>query len=249
MRFFGLIGKSLDHSFSPKYFKEKFEKEGIENTFYQLYTLEKIDEFNQLITDFTEFSGLNVTIPYKQSIIPFLDELDIASQEIGAINTIKFNWINNKLILFGYNTDYLGFMDSLKPNLSKHHTNALILGTGGSSAAVAYALKKLGIKYKFVSRNPENETVLSYNSINSEVLHKHKLIINTTPLGMHPNTSEFPNIIYDAITKDHFLYDLIYNPSETQFLRFGKEKGAKTQNGLKMLELQAEYSWKIWNSI
>lgn len=152
MRFYGLIGKSLEHSFSPIFFKEKFDKEGITNCFYNLYPLKNIDEFNYLINDFTELSGLNVTIPYKQEIIPFLDTLDPAAKEIGAVNTIKFHWNQNKLELIGYNTDYLGFMDSLKPLLKPTHTKALVLGTGGSSLAVTYAFKQLGIDYQMVSR-------------------------------------------------------------------------------------------------
>lgn len=249
MRFFGLIGKSLEHSFSPQYFKQKFEKEGIKNTFYQLYSLESIDEFNQLITDFTEFSGLNVTIPYKKSIIPFLEELDEASKEIGAVNTIKFNWINNKLKLSGYNTDYLGFMDSIKPKLKDYHNKALILGTGGSSSAVAYAFKLLGIEYQFVSRTPESNDILNYTELNDNIIKENNIIVNTTPVGMFPNTLEFPKIPYSGISENHILYDLIYNPKETMFLMQGKRQGALTQNGLKMLELQAEYSWKIWNDL
>lgn len=247
MRFFGLIGKSIQHSFSPGYFKEKFEREGIENTFYQLYPLENIDEFNMLINNYSELSGLNVTIPYKQSIIPFLDELDEASETIGAVNTIKFSWENNKLKLLGFNTDYLGFMESIKPNLEGDHTNALILGKGGSSLAVAYALKQMGIEFTFVSRNEVNTQAFRYNQLNKKILDEYKLIINTTPLGMHPETDDFPDIPYEYLTEKHFLYDLIYNPAETKFLKLGKEQGAKVQNGLQMLQLQAEHSWKIWN--
>ncbi len=249
MRFYGLIGKSIEHSFSAQYFKKKFEKEGIENTFYQLYSLETIDEFNTLIGDFTEFSGLNVTIPYKKSILPFLDQLDNASKEIGAVNTIKFEWLNNKLRLLGFNTDYLGFLESIKPNLKEHHRKAIILGSGGSSAAVAYALNKLNIEYTIVSRNPNETNQINYQDVDKKLLKGHKLIINTTPLGMHPNNSSYPNIPYEFIGKNHFLYDLIYNPAETKFLTLGKKAGAKIQNGLQMLELQAEYSWKIWNDL
>lgn len=248
MNFYGLIGKSLDHSFSAKYFKHKFEKEGIKNTFYQLYPLESIDEFNHLIGDFTEFSGLNVTIPYKQSVLPFLDDLDAAAKEIGAVNTIKFEWNRQKLKLVGYNTDYMGFMESIKPNLKPFHNKALVLGTGGSSLAIVYALKQLSIDCQLVSRNPKNDTVLSYDDLNENFIKDYLLIVNTTPLGMYPNISEYPKIPYQAITNNHYLFDLIYNPSETPFLKFGKENGAQTQNGLKMLELQAEFSWKIWNS-
>jgi shikimate dehydrogenase len=247
MRFFGLIGKTLEHSFSPIFFKEKFDEEGIENTFYNLYPLKCIDEFNQLITDFTELSGLNVTIPYKQDILPFLDEINKDAKEIGAINTIKFEWVNNKLKLIGYNTDYLGFIQSIKPLLKNHHKTALVLGTGGSSRAVTYALEKLGIEYRKVSRNPENEQILNYESLNEDLIRSNKLIINTTPLGMYPDISKNPNIPYEGITSDHLLYDLIYNPKQTEFLGKGKIKGATIKNGFEMLMNQAEYSWKIWN--
>jgi shikimate dehydrogenase len=249
MRFFGLIGKSLEHSFSPIYFKEKFEKEGIKDCFYNLYPLKIIDEFNQLISDFSELSGLNVTIPYKKDIIPFLDEIDENAKEIGAVNTIKFEWVNNKLKLFGYNTDYLGFIDSLKPLLSKNHTSALVLGTGGSSNAIKYALKKMGIDYKQVSRNPQTDQILSYSDLTSEIITKHRIIINSTPLGMYPNISQFPEIPYEAITDDHLLYDLIYNPKQTEFLGRGMVQGAQIKNGFEMLIMQAEFSWKVWNNI
>lgn len=249
MRFYGLIGKSLEHSFSPVYFKEKFEREGISDAFYNLYPLKTINEFNQLITDFTELSGLNVTIPYKQEIIPFLDDMDENAKEIGAINTIKFLWYESKLQLKGYNTDYMGFMESIKPILSKHHRLALVLGTGGSSLAVIYALKKLGIKVSQVSREPESENILSYQDIDDHVIKEHQIIVNTTPLGMYPDISQHPQIPYHAITKDHLLYDLIYNPKQTEFLGKGMVLGAQTKNGFEMLIKQAEFSWKIWNNI
>jgi len=216
MRFFGLIGKPLEHSFSPVFFKEKFEKEGINDCFYNLYPLRNIDEFNQLISDFSELSGLNITIPYKQEIIPFLDEIDENAKEIGAINTIKFDWVNSKLKLTGYNTDYLGFIHSIKPLIKEQHKSALVLGTGGSSKAIAYALKKLNINYVKVSRNPLKE-VMSYDSLSEEIVNQYKIIINTTPIGMFPNNSKSPNIPYNGITKDHLLFDLIYNPNQTEF--------------------------------
>jgi len=248
MRFFGLIGKSLEHSFSPVYFKEKFEREGIQDSYYQLFPLKTIDEFNQLISDFSELTGVNVTIPYKQSIIPFLDEIDENAKEINAVNTIKFERINSKLILKGFNTDYLGFMDSLKPYLKECHKSALILGTGGSSAAVAYALKKMGINYIKVSRSPVRE-VLSYKELTEEIMREYNLIINTTPLGMFPDVETYPIIPYSAISKNHILFDLIYNPIKTVFLKKGEEKGATIINGAEMLISQAEYAWKIWNNM
>lgn len=248
MRFYGLIGKSLEHSFSPVFFKEKFEKEGINDCFYNLYPLKNIDEFNYLINDFTELSGLNVTIPYKQNIIPFLDKLDFNAKKIGAVNTIKFNRNQNKLELIGYNTDYLGFIDSLKPLINnKIHNKALVLGTGGSSLAVTYALYKLGINYQIVSRSSKNSDSITYSSLSNDHIKDHKIIINTTPLGMYPQIGQSPNIPYQAITKQHILFDLIYNPKQTEFLGKGKVQGATIKNGFEMLVNQAEYSWKIWN--
>lgn len=247
MRLYGLIGKSLAHSFSPKYFKEKFEKEGITGAYYNLYPLENIDEFNQLISDFSDLSGLNVTIPYKSEVIPFLDKLDLSAQEIGAVNTIKFSVEAGKLKLYGYNTDYLGFWDSIKSLLSVHHQKALILGTGGSSKAVAYAFKQAGIDFKFVSRNTIDNNILSYTDLNKDIFNQYKVIVNTTPLGMFPNLDDCPNIPYKALTSDHILFDLIYNPELTLFLKNGIRYGAQVKNGLEMLQLQAEYAWEIWN--
>jgi len=229
MRFFGLIGKTLEHSFSPVFFKEKFEKENI--------------------TDFTELSGLNVTIPYKKEIIPFLDELDENAERIGAVNTIKFEWINNKLKLIGFNTDYLGFIDSIKPHIRNNQESALVLGTGGSSLAVIYGLKKMGINYIQVSRNPKNSKILAYKDLSAKIISQNKIIINTTPLGMYPDISKYPELDYTAISNQHLLYDLIYNPKKTEFLGKGEAKGARILNGYEMLIAQAEYSWKIWNNI
>lgn len=249
MRYFGLIGKSLEYSFSPSYFKEKFLKEDINDAIYNLYPLKSVAELSQLVDDFIELSGLNVTIPYKESVIPYLDELDNPAKEIGAVNTIKFDRNNSNLKLIGYNTDYLGFMDSLTPILEKKHNKALILGTGGSSKAIAYALKLLKIDYKFVSRKPKENDVLDYESLIGKIIRETPLIINTTPLGMYPNEKLFPSIPYGCLTNNHLLYDVIYNPALTKFLKFGQEKGSIIKNGLEMLQIQAEYSWKIWNNI
>ena len=183
MRFFGLIGKSLEHSFSPVFFKEKFEREGITDCFYNLYPLKNIDEFNQLISDFTELSGLNVTIPYKQEIIPFLDEIDPNAAEIGDIITIRFDWNINQLKLHGCNTDYVGFSESIKPLLTAQHKSAIVLVTGGSALAIKHALTRLGIEFIQVSRNPDNKIVISYQDLSKEMVLKNKIIINTTPLG------------------------------------------------------------------
>ena len=193
----------------------------------------------------THLAGINVTIPYKQEVMQFLDKLDKTAKEIGAVNTIKFTKRGN---LKGYNSDVVGFENSIKPFLKKHHKRALILGTGGASKAIAYALKKNKIKYKFVSRNPEGKKQISYNSLSEEVIIKHTVIINSTPLGTSPNIERCPNIPYQFLTKNHLLYDLIYNPEVTTFLSKGKEKGATIKNGYEMLELQAEESWRIWNT-
>lgn len=241
MNQFGLIGYPLSHSFSKGYFAEKFIRENIANSNYDTFPIEKIEDFEQLCQQ-NNFKGLNVTIPYKQSIIPFLDELNEDAQKIGAVNTIKF--IDNKKI--GYNSDVYGFEYSLLPFLKTHHKQALILGTGGASKAVEYVLKKLNIHYKYVSRIANND-IISYQDINEEIINTHHIIINTTPLGMYPNIDAAPEIPYQYISDKHLLYDLVYNPEETLFLKKGKEKNAQTKNGLEMLYLQAERSWQIWN--
>ena len=237
MKTFGLIGKSLVHSFSAQYFSEKFLKEGITDTQYLNFELQDILEFKLLI-DETKLSGLNVTIPYKESIIPFLDELSKEAKIIGAVNTIRF--INEKLI--GYNTDYIGFTNSIKP-LLKDRNKAIILGDGGAAKAIKYALKKLGIEYKTASRN----TLFDYLDITNQKAGYYNIIINTTPLGSYPNTSNFPKIPYDYLNENYLLFDLIYNPNETKFLAYGKAKNTQTKNGLEMLQIQAEESWNIWN--
>ncbi len=242
MKQYGLIGYPLSHSFSKGYFAEKFLKENITDANYDVFPLEKIDDFTALYQNKENLIGLNVTIPYKQQVIPFLDELDETSANIGAVNTVKFT--QGKRI--GYNTDAYGFEMSLKPMLQSHHTNALILGTGGASKAVEYVLKKLGISFQYVSRNKSDHTI-SYEQLDEFIIHNSKLIINCTPIGMYPNVDVAPNIPYNAISEKHLLYDLVYNPEETLFLKKGKEKGAQTKNGLEMLYLQAERSWEIWN--
>ena len=242
MKQYGLIGKTLDHSFSKSYFENKFIKEQIQNASYSNFPLESIEEFKSLIKK-TTFRGLNVTIPYKSSIIPFLDELSEETKSIGAVNTIQFK--NNRLI--GYNTDYLGFHKAIKPFLQNTMEQALILGTGGASKAVVYALEKIGIKCLCVSRLP-NEQQLNYNQLNDLVLKHHLLIVNTTPLGTAPNINEYPDIPYQFITEQHLLVDLVYNPEETLFLKKGRENLANILNGKSMLIHQAEEAWKIWNS-
>lgn len=243
MRKFGLLGKNISYSFSRNYFKNKFENENIINACYENFDIPSIDDFQEIISKTKDLRGLNVTIPYKEAVIPFLDTLDSTAKNIGAVNTIK---ITKKGLLKGYNTDYYGFKKSLKPLLKKQHNKALILGTGGASKAVAYALKKLNIDYLFVSRTQNNKTV-TYEALSGDIIASHLLIINCTPLGTFPDISNCPDIPYHLLTKNHILYDLIYNPAETQFLKNGREKGCVTSNGLKMLELQAEKSWGIWN--
>jgi len=242
MKQYGLIGKTLDHSFSKSYFENKFIKEQIQNASYSNFSLESIEEFKSLIKKKT-FSGLNITIPYKTSIIPFLDELSEETKSIGAVNTIHFK--NDKLI--GYNTDYIGFLNATKPFLKNTMEQALILGTGGASKAVVFALKKIGIKCLCVSRFP-NEQQLNYDQLNDLVLKHHLLIVNTTPLGTSPNINECPNIPYQYITEKHLLVDLVYNPEETLFLKKGRKNLANILNGKSMLIHQAEEAWKIWNS-
>lgn len=242
---FGLVGKNISHSFSKEYFTQKFEKLKLKNYQYINFDIPEIFEFPFLLYQRkNEFRGLNVTIPYKQSIIKYLDELSSEARKIGAVNTIL---INSEEKTIGYNTDYYGFKKSIQPLLKASHTKALILGTGGASKAIIYALKKLNIKVTSVSRTPKNEQ-LGYEDINANILKSHTIIVNTTPLGTFPNTKNAPNIPYQYITKNHLCYDLIYNPNLTKFLKKSKENGATIKNGLEMLELQAEKSWEIWNS-
>ena len=238
MRTFGLIGKSLSHSFSGGFFNEKFFKEGITNTKYLNFELQDISEFPQLIRN-NKLSGLNVTIPYKESIIPFLDELSEDAKSIGAVNTIQFK--DNKLI--GHNTDIIGFKQSISPIL-KGQKSALVLGDGGGAKAVKHALKQLNIAHKTVSRNG----LFNYLDISIQDIEFNTLIINTTPLGMSPEIKNYPKIPYEGLTEKHLLFDLIYNPSETLFLKYGRAYKCLTKNGLEMLQIQAEVSWNIWNS-
>ncbi|HOK36315.1 MAG TPA: shikimate dehydrogenase [Paludibacteraceae bacterium] len=244
MKLYGLIGYPLTHSFSKKYFTEKFEKENIDAR-YNLYELENIDLFPEL-KNIPELAGLNVTIPYKEQIIPYLDELDDTAKEIGAVNVIKFIRNGKILKLKGYNTDVIGFEKSILPFLQPYHRKALILGTGGVSKAIYFVLQKLGIETTFVSRRP-CKGMLSYEMLDNQTIRENKLIINATPLGTFPHADECPAIPYPFLTNEHLLFDVVYNPPETLFLRKGKLQGAKGVNGEKMLEEQAEAAWKIWN--
>lgn len=239
----GLIGYPLSHSFSKGYFTQKFQKENIPNHVYDTYPIEKIELVEQLFNT-ENLVGLNVTIPYKESVINFLDQLDDTAQQIGAVNTIKIR----DGIKTGYNTDCYGFEKSFEPLLKKQHEKALVLGTGGASKAVIYVLNKLGIPYQYVSRTA-SENHLSYEDIQADMMNEYKIIINTTPLGMHPNVGSLPDLPYEAITSEHYLYDLVYNPEVTAFLQKGIDKNATIKNGLDMLHLQAEGAWKIWDTL
>ncbi|WP_299822665.1 shikimate dehydrogenase [uncultured Pontibacter sp.] len=244
MRKFGLIGKKLGHSFSKKYFTAKFEREGITDAQHDLYELEHIEDLQKLLKQEPELVGLNVTIPYKQDVIPLLDALDDAAARIGAVNTIKIEGSYTK----GYNTDYIGFKNTLEIFYpATEYKKALVLGTGGAAKAVCTALADLGIPYTSVSRSP-GQGELSYHAITKELLREYNLIVNTTPLGMAPNTNSAPDISYEGITPEHYAYDIVYNPEKTLFLERCAASGAKTINGIGMLYGQAEAAWQIWNS-
>lgn len=242
---FGLVGKTLKHSFSKHYFEEKFKALNLANYSYLNFELGDINEFKKLIDTNPDLCGLNVTVPYKESIIPHLDELTPEAKAIGAVNCIKI--MNGKTL--GYNTDEFGFRFSIKPFLEPKHNRALIFGTGGSSKAVAYALKSIGVEYYFVtsSQNKKLPNTFFYSELNPVILKQFLLLINCTPLGMFPEVNNAPAIPYDCVSPDHLAYDLIYNPEETLFLLKCREQGATTINGLSMLKLQAEKSWEIWN--
>lgn len=243
MRRYGLIGYPLTHSFSQKYFTEKFEALGLPDCMYSNFSLKEMKELAPLLENQIDLFGLNVTIPYKKMVLDYVTDTTDVVQKIGACNCIHIH--GNKIT--GHNTDVVGFEQSLKPYLKPHHSDALILGTGGSSAAVEYVLGKLGIRFQFVSRKAGERSV-SYEQVDKALIESHPLIINTTPLGMYPDVDFFPHIPYEYITPQHHLYDLIYNPAETKFIEKGKARGATTQNGQEMLVLQAEESWRIWNS-
>ena len=244
MRKFGLIGKTLKHSFSKNYFTEKFESLGISDICsYENFELSSIAEFPSLLQTLNGLSGLNVTIPYKVAIIPFLTDIDKTATEIGAVNTIKFS--QNKLT--GFNTDVTGFINAIKPFLKPYHKGALILGTGGASKAVEWSLNKLGIEFMVISRNPGKDYA-GYTSVDKEVLRIFPVIINTTPLGTFPEINSAPELPYHLLNGKNLLFDLVYNPPETHFMQLGKKQGATVTNGLEMLKIQAEEAWKIWNA-
>ncbi|WP_293871925.1 shikimate dehydrogenase [Flavobacterium sp.] len=242
-RQFGLVGKNISYSFSKKYFIDKFSVGTLEDCSYENFDIQTIQEFPSIISNNLDLKGLNITIPYKETVIPFLHKLSKNSTLIGTVNVVRFTK-NRKLK--GYNSDYYGFMKSLQPLLKSHHKKALILGTGGAAKAVAFALEKLGIIYTFVSRGAK-ENSIDYDLVNATTFDNYQIIINCTPLGTSPNIAEFPPIPYNFFTSNHIAFDLIYNPQETQFLKKAKKKGAVTKNGYEMLVLQAEKAWKIWN--
>jgi len=242
---YGLIGFPLGHSFSKNYFNEKFENENIDAE-YVNFEIPTINHLGEVLEANKNLRGLNVTIPYKEKVIPFLDEMSEEARAIGAVNVIRVRRRGSKTILKGFNSDVIGFSQSLEPMLEPIHKKALILGTGGASKAIKYGLEKLGLETVFVSRYKRPECV-TYEDITPEVIKEYKVIVNCTPLGMYPKVEECPNIPYEELTNEHILYDLIYNPDETLFMRKGAAQGATVKNGLEMLLLQAFASWDFWN--
>ncbi len=246
MRKFGLIGYPLGHSFSKKYFTDKFIREHISDSSYENYPLKDIGEVTELFASENELCGLNITIPYKSAIIKFLDTITPEAEEIGAVNVLKIRRSGGQIRLSGYNSDVTGIRDTLRPFINENTKNALVLGTGGSSRAVCYVLKKFGLNVDQVSRK-KTPGVLAYSDIGSDHLQRIQLIVNTTPLGMFPDIEGKPDIDYGSLTRNHILFDLVYNPEITSFLKMGAEKGSAIISGIKMLHSQAEKSWEIWN--
>lgn len=246
MKKYGLIGYPLKHSFSIGYFNEKFSSEGIDAE-YVNFEIPKISDFLEVIEQNPDLCGLNVTIPYKEQVIPFLDELDPDTAKIGAVNVIKIIRQKAKVKLVGYNSDIIGFTQSIQPLLQPHHRKALILGTGGASKAVYHGLKKLDIEGVFVSRTHKADDMLTYEDLTPEIMQEYTVIVNCTPVGMYPKVDFCPDIPYHELTPNHLLYDLLYNPNVTLFMKKGEEQGAVTKNGLEMLLLQAFAGWEIWN--
>jgi shikimate dehydrogenase len=240
---FGLIGYPLSHSFSKRYFSEKFQRENISDSYYELFEIASINELTEVLKQ-PNLRGLNVTIPYKQQVMAYVDQLDPVAERIGAVNTVRIQ--NDQKT--GFNSDYYGFRDSLLPWLNEASvSHTLILGTGGASKAVVCVLQDLGINYTYVSRKA-SEKAISYSDLKKEDLSAYPLIVNTTPLGMSPNIDTFPDLDYQQLTLRHFCYDLVYNPEETAFMKLARKQGAKVKNGLEMLHLQAEKSWEFWNN-
>lgn len=242
---FGLIGRNIAYSFSKAYFDEKFRTGHLEGYRYQNFDIAELTGLATILKENPGLAGLNVTIPYKQAVLPLLDSLSETATAIGAVNTIK---VNPDGTMTGFNTDYYGFMKSLQPLLQPHHRRALILGTGGASKAVAYALSQLGIGYLFVSRHPSAADMIAYSALSRDIFEQHQIVINCTPLGTAPDTDRCPELPYSCFSSSHIAYDLIYNPVQTLFLEQAGNQGAMTKNGLEMLLLQAEKAWEIWNN-
>ncbi len=243
MKLYGLIGYPLGHSFSKKYFTEKFSKEGISDCEYDNFSIPEIEGLKHVLSDHPQLCGFNITIPHKQAVIAFLDDNSYLPKGLTACNCVKIE--GGKLI--GYNTDVVGFEQSLLPLLNNNHKKALVLGNGGAAEAVKFVLNKLQIGYKVVSRRLHDDTNLTYEDLDENILHDHLLIVNTTPLGTFPKVGECPDIPYQFLSQQHYLFDLVYNPAKTLFLQKGEERGALIKNGSDMLQIQAEESWKIWN--
>ncbi len=239
---FGLLGKNISYSFSQAYFTQKFDNLGLTDHSYENFDIQNISAFEQLLSQ-NQLKGLNVTIPYKEEVIPYLAAIDRKAELIGAVNTIKFTEKGLK----GYNTDAYGFQKSIEPFIKPHHTKALILGTGGASKAIRFVLEELGIDHSYVSRS-KREDGFTYEELNKEIIQDYTVIINCTPLGTYPDVNDKPALPYQYLCKEHLLFDLIYNPKKTAFLHEGELKGAEICNGLKMLKLQAEKAWEIWST-
>ena len=245
MKTYGLIGYPLGHSFSRGYFTDYFGREGIDAE-YKNFELPSIEQLAEVLQTEPTLQGFNVTIPYKQQVFAYLDELDDAARTIGAVNVVKVMRRDEGLYLKGYNTDYIGFTDSIRPYLKPYHTHALILGTGGASKAVDYALRKLGLETQYVSRTAR-EGIIAYDELTPELMAQYTVIVNTTPLGMHPKVDECPPLDYAQLTSQHLLYDVVYNPAKTLFLQRGEEAGATISSGMDMLIGQAKAAWELWS--
>lgn len=244
---YGIIGYPLGHSASQTFFNKKFKDENIDAEYFK-YQIPDISDFPDIIKSNPELQGMNVTIPYKEQVIPYLDELDEDTRQIGAVNVIKFVREGDTLKLKGYNSDLVGFQESIKPLLKEHHQKALILGTGGASKAVLQGLKNLGLEYKFVSRAKTSDNMISYKDLTQDIMSEYTVVVNASPVGTFPNVDECPDIPYQWINESHLFYDLVYNPSVTKFLKLATEQGADVKNGEEMLRLQAVAAWEIWNS-
>lgn len=243
---YGLIGYPLGHSFSKSFFTDKFASEGI-NAEYVNFELPTIEDFLEIVSVYRNIKGLNVTIPYKEKVIPYLDSISKEAREIGAVNIVKVERRGGSIRLIGHNSDFIGFKDSIEPLLKPHHKKALILGTGGASKAIHYALTKiLGMETICVSRYERPDTV-TYKDINEDAVREYEVIVNCTPVGMFPNNDDAPALPYDALTEKNLLFDLVYNPDVTRFMQLGAAQGAQVKNGLEMLILQAMASWNFWN--